>query len=485
MKQDKLKELLAGNFADVVNAIAVKPKKRLTKYDESVKLCANPLEELNVNDHPIFDRTQRKDVEIKEKQKDADGKETMITTGYRKVNRIGIALEELIAGRAATFLCANPVKYLATPENTDEEKMYEAFKRVNEQNKLDYKNLSILKRRMSELQALEIYYMEDIAADDEYWSNTDVKATLAPRVFIASPSLLDEIYPVWDNEKLIAVGRKWKEDSEDGKDINHFDLYTKDKIYEATEEANVWAVVETITNGKLPAIYHSQPLPEWENARTEIRRLEFLASNHADSNDKTMSPILFVTGPKGAVELPKGEAQRAMRGDKDTDAKYITADNAPQSLALEMKNLWKFALETTNTVDISPETVQGIGNISGYGIEQLFLPALMKAAEHAGTFGECIQRRINLIKAMIVAADPSLKAGLSLQIKPQFDYFMPKDVAGITNYLATAVTGGFLSKETATNILQAALGGDGGAEFDRVKAEPKEDPLSVAFSSAA
>lgn len=454
MTKERLQELLSGNFEDVVKAISVKPEPK-TK---------DPLKEYNVEDHPVFNTGERPDVPRKNKAGES--------LAPRKVNRIGLSFERMITGRASAFLCANPIVYKAAPANPAEERMWAAFKKVNENNKLDYKNQHILEIRMSETEVAEIWYLQDLDEEDDYWFGTDIKGNQKARLFISAASYNDILWPVWDGQdNLVAFARQWKEKSDDGKDIEHFDVYTPDKIYEGVKEGSAWNVQPQDNQvKKIVVIYHSQSDVEWANARTPIRRTETLGSNLADSNDKTCSPILYVEGD--VTSLPEGTTGRVIKGDKGTKVSYITSDNAPESMKLEFESLMKWIHITTDTVDISTEILKGIGQTSGVALELLFMPAHLKASKHAGSFGECLQRRVNLIKKMIVTIEPSLKDGMSLTITPTFDFFLPKDIAGIVNYLSNATGAApIISQETAVNNLQGAMGGDGKAEFDKIKEE--------------
>lgn len=475
MTKKKLDELLTGeDLSELVKALSVTPKVTPSKYAGTTK-ALTPLDEYNVEEHPVFDKIARPD-------KVGTGDPTQL-----KLNRIGLAIEAYIASRASAFLCGLPIKYMATPEGEAEERMWEAVKRVNENNKLDFKNQGILEMRMSELKTGEIWYLQPLDEDDDFWQGTTIQATQGPRLFLAAPSLNDKLWPVWDNGILIAFGREWVEAGDEGKDIRHFDLYTKEKIYELIETGGTWQTAEQqdaeepATIGKLPVIYHYQSEVEWAKVRAIIRRLENIYSNFADSNDRFAFPWLLVEG--GTKSIPQGVSDKIMELQNGAKASFLTPPNAPEAIKLEVEQLWRELHRLTDTVDITNDSLSSLGQTTGPALEFRFMPAHLKASKHAGTFGECIQRRINLIKAMCVACDPTLKEGLTLQIKPQFDYFLPKDFAGLVNYLTTATTGNILSKETATAILQSAFGGDGKAEFDKIQAQPQPDQLGNVFST--
>lgn len=331
--------------------------------------------------------------------------------------------------------------------------------------------------RMSETEVAEIWFIQDIEEDDDYWTGTEVKEKKKPRLFIAAPSLDDELFPVFDpHDNLIAFARQYIEINDEGKEILHFDVYIDDKVYEGKQEGGSW-VVEPAENPikKIPVIYHNQKEVEWAKVRSIIRRLEDLYSNFGESNDKTAFPILALFG--SVTGLPDSVAGKALQFDEKARGEYLVPPNAPEAVKIEIETLWRALHILTDTVDISPETLQGVGQTSGVALELLFMPAHLKASKNSGTFGEAVQRRINLIKKMIVTIDPSFKEGMSLTIKPHFDFFLPKDLEGITTYLSTAVSASspFISQESAVNILQTALGGDGKGELERIKDEKEEN----------
>lgn len=486
MKKRDLDKLLKEGFSEAVKAIAVKPKRTETQYQKTVGAKLSPLDEYNVENHPIFDKAIRPDKHIEGGKVD------------KKLNRIGLAIEAYIASRAAAFLCGYPVKYIATPEGDAQEKMWQAFKRVNEENKLDYRNLALLEIRMSETEVAEIWYFQPLEEGDDYWQGTSIKKNYAPRLFVAAPSLNDKLWPVWDTERLIAFAREWEEITDGDKTVKHFDLFRQGEAIELVEKGGTWEeVIETTPDDsneaptqepppevdKLMVIYHVQPDVEHAKVRAIIRRLENIYSNFADSNDRFAFPWLLLEGkPK---DLPQGVADKVLQLDNNGKASFLVPPNAPEAIKLEVEQLWRELHRLTDTVDITNDALTSLGQTTGPALEFRFMPAHLKAAKHAGTFGECLQRRINLIKHMIVACDPSLKEGLTLQIKPQFDYFLPKDVQGIVNYVATATGAGVMAKETGAGLVQAALGGDGKAEYDRILAEPKPDALQGAFEDAA
>jgi SPP1 family phage portal protein len=143
-------------------------------------------------------------------------------------------------------------------------------------------------------------------------------------------------------------------------------------------------------------------------------------------------------------------------------------DKSPESLQLELNNLKSLILDLTSTPNISFENIKGLGQFSGIALKMLFLDAHMKAADHAENFGESIQRRINFLIAGMKIINASF-AKVSLDIQPKFTFFLPKNDLEMVEMLTAAVTGGIMSKTSATG--QNPLVDDADTELNLIKEE--------------
>lgn len=100
----------------------------------------------------------------------------------------------------------------------------------------------------------------------------------------------------------------------------------------------------------------------------------------------------------------------------------------------------------------------------------MFLAAHLKAADKEENFGQCIQRRINLIKSAMVTFNNQLAESASLVVTPKFEYFLPKDEEGVINMLSTAV-GGKATMTQDTAVRNNPFVTDPEAEIEKLKEE--------------
>jgi len=446
---------------------AIKKTKGIFQYEKIKKQYDPKLHDV------ITDKLRRPDKKV-------PGKEG---TKIVPATRLAIPLQKLIVGRAAAFLCGNPVELIANAEDDSiEADLLEVLKKTWDDNKLDYESKKIAKLMMSETEVAELWYAEE--ADENYWKNTpndkaSVKTRL--RMKILANKYGDSLFPVYNEMgDMIAFGRGYSLSTVAGKE-ERFDLYTDEKIYCGVKKAGVWVYTEKnnpLVNefnkkGKIPIIYYSQESPEWSDVQEMIDRLEFLISKHSDTNDYFGSPTLLLEteDEKNISWSEKGEDGKAAVLKGGAKASYLTWENAPESVKLEYNNLRSLIMDMTDTPDLSFEQVKGLGSYSGIALKMLFLGAHMKASDKEEIFGKGIQRRINFLKAALAVVNTDFEAALQFSIKPRFKFFLPKNEVEEINTLLSAVSGEkpIMSQKTAIEL--NPLVEDTLAEEDRIKEE--------------
>lgn len=435
-----LEALLTGNYGDLVNKVRADKPTSAVSTDDIKK-------QLDPKKHAIFDETKRPN-KIKQ-TKDPTGNTTITSIA---VSRIPIPIQKKIVNLAASFLCANPIKLDCQPTDSNQTDLLQVFNKTWDDNKLFYKTMALAKLMMGETECAELWYTELI--EDGYWNGTanergSVKFRL--RMRILANSLGDALFPVFNGAgDMIAFGRSYFVKSGD-KNVEHFDLYTDTNIYKGEKGTSDWVTIpEGNIVGKIPIIYYKQPLPEWSDVQEMIERLETLISNNADTNDYFGSPIVFVEGEvQGFAD--KGESGKVLQGKNGAKASYLTWDQAPEAVKLEIEILKMLIYNMTDTPDISFETLKGLGTYSGIALKMLFLGAHLKAADKEGIFGESIQRRINYVKAALAKINITFEKAVGMGIKPVFTYYMPKNEQEIISLLTEAAGPGkaIMSQETA------------------------------------
>lgn len=412
-----------------------------------IKDVSELLKMYNIKGHKVLDITERKDKELTGE----DG----TASGTVKVARIPLAYQKKIVVQAAAFLGTPKMK--ASTSTPLEENFLAIINKTLTDNKFEYKFRTVVKACKSERQSALILYPETIVGA-EYWDGFKFDSNIRIRMKVMSKSLGDDLYPVFDNiGDMLAFGRCYEFNERlDGKEIKvqKFELYTADQIiFYVKKGSEEWAVESSATNEfkKIPVVYFTQPFTDFEDVQALIERLETKQSNHADTNDYYDSPIVKA---KGDVEgfSEKGEAGKVLKMGQDADAEYMTYDSLPASMKMEMDNLTKFIDKFSSTADTSFESMKGLGHFSIIALKMFFMDPHLKAYDSEEIFGEGAQRLINYLKQAHVILDPTYKDLLRMQIRPEFSYFLPKNVQEEVTVLTSAYGGGIISLETAVKL---------------------------------
>jgi hypothetical protein len=448
--------------------------------------------------HDVFDEALRKKKKVQKPSglKDADGKD-ILTTTYEEVNRIALPLQKLIVNRRVAFMNVGNMEIDCKPKTKQDGTLLGMVQKCREDNKLKYRAKEIAKRMMSELQCAALWYSEDVEAG--YWGELAPKATKRMRMRVLSPLLGDELLPVFNGlGDLVYFGRKYTTTRDVTTEvitadviksasdkIEHVDIYTDTYVFKFQKEGTGWLMTEKTAHsyGKIPVIYYHQETPEWADVQSVITRLETMLSNFADTNDYNGSPILVVTGTiKGFAD--KGEQGKVvtLQGDK-ADIKYVTWEQAPESIKLEIETSLDFIYTCTQTPNISFKEMKGLGaSPSGVAFDRILTDAHLAAQNKLDdTYGECAQRELNFLKSACIAINTTLLPSKNLSMTPVFTLFRIDDQRdGIDNAVA-ALGGGVASLATAVKI--AGLTDDDKAEVLAIQGE--QDTLGQEIEDVA
>jgi SPP1 family phage portal protein len=492
MTTEQIYDLIKSNNLDKVREIF-----QLSCDIDTIKTA---IKQYKVETHDVFDKVKRPDKPIKDDKGN--------TVDFKEVHRIAVPLQEQIVLLRSAFI--GIPKMDAKPEQEPEKDLIKVMDKVWHDNKLDYRFAETTKRTMSELRCAWLFYNTE---EDGYWDgqpiNPGVYRTTKPRVKLLSFELGDTLYPVYDgNDDMIAFARGYKTvefDKDLNKvDVEHLDVYTADRFYFKKKVQGEWVdnylkdeVLKAEINGenmttfkpnlvgKIPIIYFAQDKPEWHNVQGACDRIDELISNHADTNDYFGNPILVGIG--NSISLPqKGDAGKYVEiGGAGGDLKFVTWDNAPESIKMELTNLFNTAYDLTNTSNISFENMKGIGPMSGFAIQLMFLGATLKAKDcQMSIFGEGVQRAYNYLKKLLSVIDAKFVSTLSFKVAPMFESVLPANDAEVILNISNAIATGIMSEETG--IEQNPLLKDADSEKDRIKGEAdKKQAAQVAMNNSA
>jgi SPP1 family phage portal protein len=264
----------------------------------------------------------------------------------------------------------------------------------------------------------------------------------------------NEFYPLYDEfDDMIAFIRKYTA-KYNNTNTSMIDLYTNEYTYHLISGGSGYIPTEggIVSNisGKIPVIYYRQPFTEWYDVQSLIEQREKGVSNLGESNVYFGAPKMFATGNITGF-ASKGEQGQVYMGDKDSDMKILTAQNSSESSKLEMDILEKGIFSLSQTPDLSFESMKGLGPISASLMEKLFFDAHLCVREKEMVFGLGIQRRVNLLKAIVgkVIATSLNDEASRIDIAPVFKPYIPEDITEQINTLSIAKTAGIISLKTA------------------------------------
>ena len=471
---------------NITNALAIITKQSFKEIEMLFKANipafdmtqTEAISQFKVSEHDIFDEDYRPKKKIVKGTGDTNSAGTETTsTEYIDPARIGTSFQQLIVNRRVGFMLNIPVKInpVFQTESEKEKALVKAVERILSDNKMDYKNKEIARRLMSEMEVAEAWYLVETKKQKP-------KYTLKCNIW--SPDLGDSLYPLFDSTgDMIAFARGYKL-KEDDKDVEHFDVYTTDYEYKYVNRDNVWALdaeaeavtaegpkkVNPIPNtvGKIMIVYHSQKAPEWADQESMIKRYEDSVSNHADMNDYFGSPILAVVGEiLGFAQ--KGEQGKILQLAENAKANYLALNSPPESIKMEQENLKDLIYTLSQTPDISFSAMKGMGTIAQFTMKAFFMDAHLAVSKKEEIFGIGLQRRFNLLKAVVgKVIDTSLEAeSETVQLVPQITPYLPQNDTEKIENLTVAKTSGILSAETA--VESNPLVEDPETEMDRLK----------------
>lgn len=435
--------------------------------------------------HDVMNSTIRKDRLVSVDPDDVDDtspKKVMTSDGevtakrIDKVERIDIALQRLIIGRSVSFSFGNPVNYSCTPENDVQKAIKKAFNRILSDAKCDSFTRKIAKSIFTYGEVAEVWFLvEKRESHQRYGFATKFKL----RCDIWSPKNGDKLYPYFDKTgDMVAFSRSYSIVDSTNKIHEYFETYTDDNhiIWEMVDSEYTETFKAENAIGCIPVVFGYQEELETSSVDRLIDRLEKLLSNFAETNDYHASPKIFVEGTlKGFAK--KGEAGGIIEGEPGSTAKYLSWDNAPQSVKLEIDTLIKLIYTITQTPDISFDSVKGLGSVSGIALQLLFMDAHLKVIDKEEIFDPYLQRRANIIKAYLANMNSLWKDECDMiDIDPKMSPYTIKNMIEELDYwMAANGNQAIISQEES--VQKIGITNDSSETYAKIKKEMKESTM--------
>lgn len=377
---------------------------------------------------------------------------------------------------ALVMLFGRPIKWKQKSKGTD--KAFQAYTDLIKDTRFDSRIRQLKRLAGKETECALLYH---------HFRGNDGKPKMLLKVL--AKSLGDEIRTMFDQyDRMTSFGRGYYL-RESGKTVYHFDIFTDEVIYRCKKASIGWQIKEEDNLlGKIPVVYIKQD-KEHKGVEPLIKREEYVISTDADVNDYFASPA--VVADADIIEnLPEkeevGKFYIKTPGSDSNGGKplyYLTWDAASEAKENEIKRLQYHIHSKSFTPKIDLESIHGLSDISGKALEQLFLPASIKAAKNKEIYSELIDRMGSLFIASIAnILDISLKSECDkLIVSHEFQKPFAEDISEALKRLIDTYEAEGMSQETFVEL--NPLIEDSVLEMERLKkeAEARTDKQKNAF----
>nr|WP_317173179.1 phage portal protein [Chryseobacterium manosquense] len=317
------------------------------------------------------------------------------TKRIQKLNRIPLAYQKEIVSIAVSFLFGNPVKYT---NNLEDESMYDAFQAILDKEKIMFTDREIAKANGRFTQCAELWWVAE--EPNEYYG---FKSNYRLKCNILTPDK-NKLYPYFNDQgDMVAFFREY-EKRESGEKVKHYEIYTAQQIAILKDVKGGIEVVSQTVNpiGKIPIVFYQFENVEWSAVQPAIERLEEIASDKGEVNKKFSAPILALTGEaEGSFSKDRSGKVLQLKGD-GSRAEFVQPPNASESLKDEQEALEEIIYKLTQSINISPESLAGLGNmLATENAAFLFMLPHLKVAEKMATYVPALKRRSSIVKSFL------------------------------------------------------------------------------------
>ena len=346
--------------------------------------------EFNPCKHPVMNKARYPDVITDE--------------GVQHVTRITVDLQRLATKRMTELICGIPIKRVYKPENDRQKEIASYIEAIYDRNRIDSVNIERCNMLFAGCEVLTLWYaVED--RNSLYGFNSPLK--MRCRNF--SPMLGDDLYPLFDeygDMTAMSVGYARKAGR---KLVQYFDTYTADRHVKWSTLTGEWqeAENESITLGKIPAIYAWRPTPIWEDTSKTVYEIEWALSRNGNYLRENSKPLFVVFADEqisyGDEKSPNKEFRSIMQYPKGSTAQYITWTQAVDNLKFYVEQLRSLFFTQLQLPDWSYDKMSQQA-LSGESRKQMFIDAQLKVKDESGRLIEFFDREMNVVKTFVKAA---------------------------------------------------------------------------------
>lgn len=387
------------------------------------------------------------------------------------VNRVALPVEQDIVNIHTAFTVGKDplLKYKAN--NPKEDELYGVVQSVNRDNKIRYQNKKIARSWFSEQDVVEYWYEKK---DEGFWARIaariqklfgDTKPENKLRCTIWSPFRGDTLYPFFDETgDYVAQSRSYTitEHTLLGRRrVEYFQTVTQKYVFVWKKISGAWSL-DTAKSfehhfPKIPCIFITRDRSLCHNIKPQRARLEKVLSDYGDCIDYHFFPYLILKGDlAGEAGLGnQDERRRMLKVEEEGDAFYLTWDQTPEAIKLEINTLLENIYGMTSTPRITFENMKSLGQVaSGVAFRYMFMSTLLAVDNHAEVLGEFLQRRYNFLVSAIGSLCPALeKPAASIDITVEIQPYIIDSLKENLDIVNSAVEGGLMSRKSGILFL--------------------------------
>ncbi len=448
MEEVTIKEMVS---ADLTKAIAT-----LTSQQKDRKEIDN-----FVKEYKELDRTIR-DTQVGNVQKDKQ-----IGTGDNKRLVKSIRSPVNYAKKIVTTSCAFEVGEPVTLTPSENNDLFKELLRLWKSNRMDDKLQKSKTTQKTETECAIHFFIRKETGSAKVTQAVGTNGNVDIRSNILS-SKEGVMSPYFDaTNDLMAFTWQFTTKDSEGKEINNTWIFDTINVYKISNMSGSIDLDATDPHGfdRIPIVYMQQEHPEWYDVELLIDRYEVALSKLGVSNDYSGHPILLTYGDLNilpemnddgkTINFPIKFKDEDVNKPYNGDAKFLTNDNAPEAVKLEMETIRELIFSMTQTPDISFEKMKSIGAISGVALKLMFLDPIIKAKMNEGQNRTIIERIINILISGITGV---INVGAKTQtteliIDITFNSILPIDMVEKSTIVANGSSSKSMSTKTRVEFL--------------------------------
>ena len=209
--------------------------------------------------------------------------------------------------------------------------------------------------------------------------------------------------------------------------------------------------------------------PCWTFSEETIENYEVAFSNLAHSNHDFGLPIMYVKG-EGSEEVTTNDmsyASKIMVLPSDGEIGFLNRQDASNAYKAELDKLEDSIYKQSFAVK-TPELKSG--DTPGVSLKIMYSDAYEKAMTDANEYDDAVDRMISIFEWGYGIESEQRLAFINTNIRHYIEPYIHLNISELTQNLNTAVIGGFLSKQTASEKLPYSTP----QEWERIQNEQKE-----------